>query len=154
MEKRRDRAKLIIAGAREMCSTIMSKVFKCNGIAVLAFLLQSLQCLHKLCYYYAIEFEDLEVKNKVECDSIYNPMHPPTVQMDCFRHVAEIQHFLKRVKPLIDDIESEYKAVRLIQISRVISHFLQDFVVRNSDFHAVPPPPFKIRKRKASVWRY
>ena len=88
MEKRRDRAKLVIAGAHEMCSTIMSKVFKCNGIAVLSFLLESLQCLHKLCYYYAIEFEDFEVKKKVECNSVYNPAHPQTVQMDCFRYVA------------------------------------------------------------------
>ena len=66
----------------------------------------------------------------------------------------EMQHFLKQVKPFIDEMTSEYKVIRLTQITRVTSHFFQDFVVKNSDFHAVPPPPFKLRKRKRSVWQY
>ena len=137
-----------------MCSTIMSKVFKCSGIPVLAFLLEALQCIFKLCNYFGNDFKKVTIKKKVECYSIYNPSHAETTQMDCFRLVAEIQHFLKRLRMLIDDIECEHELIQITRIALVKSHFLQDFVVRYSDFHAIPPPPFRVRNRRRSIWRY
>ena len=154
MEKRRDRAKLLMGGTREMCFTIMNKVFTCNGNAVLLFLLEALQCLYKLCYYFAEEFRCKKLKHKVECNSVFNPTHAQTVQMDCFWLVAEMHCFFKDLRPFVTDVKSEYRIVRITQIALVTSHFLQDFVIRNRDFHTAPPPPFKLQNKRPSVWRY
>ena len=155
MEKRRSRAKLIVGGAHEMCKTIMSKVFICNDLVVLSILMQAAKCLSTVCRYYCMEFKDtIKQIPKIESRSIYNPNHVESVQMDCFTLIGNVSYFFQLVKPLLKDIEEEYKVIRVTQIALATSHYLQDFLLKHRDFHILPPPVFKPHNSRQSVWRY
>ena len=73
--------------------------------------------------------------------------------MDCFQLAVEIRDFFGNVKPFLDEIENDNHMIKIYRISYVISHFVQDFVVRNCDFHSIAPPYVK-RSKKCSTWAY
>ena len=59
--------------------------------------------------------------------------------MNCFQLSVEIQDFFGNVKPFLDEIEYDNDMIEIYRISYLISHFVQDFIVRNCDFHLIAP---------------
>ena len=153
LEKWHDKAKLVLSGAKEMASTIVSKIFKCQDLDVLCELLKALKCLHCICYYYALQVSHTKMCKTSSFESLYNPTYAPANQMDCFQLAVEIRDFFGNVKPLLDEIENNNDMIEIYHISYIISHFVQDFIVRNRDFHLIAPPYVK-RSKKCSTWAY
>ena len=153
LEKWHDKAKWVLSGSKEMASTIVSKIFKCQDLDVLCVLLKALKCLHRICYYYALQVSHTKMHKTSSFESLHNPTYVPAYQMDCFQLAVEIRDFLGNVKPFLDEIENIIDMIEIYRISDVISHFVQDFVVRNCDFHSIAPPYVK-RSKKCSTWAY
>ena len=154
LEKRRQRAKLISAGAIEMLNHVMSKIFVCKDMEVLRVLLKAGKCLHEIVRFFCCDDTKITPGHKIEYETIYNPDYLKAMQMDCFRVVADIMFLFGKMKSYIDTIEDEHRAIQVIRIALVTSRYLQSFVVGNADFHAKPPPPYKRHNRKRSVWQY
>ena len=154
LEKRRDRAKLILYGARQMSQHVMSHVFRCEQTAILCDLLANLKCLHKICLHLACTVSKSQVGHKITYKSTYTPHYLQSVQMDCFILAAEMSFLFGHLKPFIDTFEHEYEVVNVLHIALVTSRYLQAFVLKNSAFHAQPPPPFKVRNQRRSQWQY
>ena len=86
-------------------------------------------------------------------ESLYNPTYALAYQMDCFQLSVEIQDFFGNVKPFLDEIENDNDMIEIYHISYLISHFVQDFIVRNHDFHSIAPLYVK-RSKKCSTCTY
>ena len=153
LEKWCDKAKLVLSGAKEMASTIVSKIFKCQDLDVLCVLLKALKCLHRICYYYALQVSHTNMRKTSSFESLYNPTYALAYQMDCFQLAVEIRDFFGNVKPFLDEIENDNDMIEIYRISYIISHFVQHFIVRNRDFHSIAPPYVK-RRKKPSAWAY
>ena len=153
LEKWHDKAKLVLSGAKEMAATIVSKIFKCQDLDVLRVLLKAMKCLHRICYYCALQVSHTKMRKTSSFESLYNPTYALAYQTDCFQLAVEIQDFFGNVKPFLDEIENDNHMIEIYRISYVISHFVQDFVVRNRDFHSIAPPYVK-RSKKCSMWAY
>ena len=154
LEKRRYKAKLVLNGAKEMCSTVLSKIFRCTDISVLSNLLHALKSLHKICAYYCKYVSHLDIEHSKFCETRYNPDHPPAFQMECFRVIAQLRDFCKDVLPFVEAIEIEEHMIKIQRIGHVLSHYLQHFVLAHPAFHTTPPPPFRRRNKNRSVWQY
>ena len=137
-----------------MCKTILSKIFQCNNLAVLSQLCVALACFHRICSYYCKLVSNTKIRKDKFFETKYNPHHPPTVQTDCFKYLAELRDFCVDVTPFVDDIEKHEDIMHLHRIAFVMSRFLQDFLLANPVFHATPQPYFGLRKRKRSNWEY
>ena len=144
---------LVLLDAKEMAATIVSKIFKCQDLDVLRVLLKAMKCLHCICYYYALQVSHTKMWKTSSFESLYNPTYAPAYQMDCFQLAVEIREFFGNVKPFLDEIENDNHIIEIYRISYVLSHFVQDFVVRNCDFHSIAPPYVK-RSKKRSTWAY
>ena len=153
LEKWQDKAKLVLLGAKAMASTIVSKILECQDLDVLCLLLKALKCLHRICYYYALQVSHTKMHKTSSFESLYNPTYALAYQMDCFHLSVEIQDFFGNVKPFLDQIENDNDMIEIYHISYLISHFLQDFVVTNRDFHTIDPPYVR-RNKKRSMWPY
>ena len=154
LEKRRDRAKLICAGAIEMLSHVMSKVFVCKRMDVLAILLKAGKCLHGIVHFFCCLDTKITSGHKIEYETIYNPDYLQAMQMDCFRVVSEIMYLFGRMKSYTYDIDCEDRVIQVTHIALVTSRYLQSFVVANAEFHAKPPVPYKRRHKARSMWHY
>ena len=137
-----------------MSRFIMSKVFTCEELCVLSPFLTNLKCLYNICHYFACKVSSSNVCHKIDYNSTYTPEYLQSVQMDCFKLVAEISFLLGKIKPLLEEFEEENNVIHTMHIGLVISHYFQAFVLANSSFHAQPPPHFKLPKRRHSVWNY
>ena len=153
LEKWHDKAKLVLSGAKEMASTIVSKIFKCQDLDVLRVLLKALKCLHHICYYYTLQVSHTKMHKTSSFESLYNPTYAPAYQMDCFQLSVEIRDFFGNVKPFLDEIENDNDMIEIYCISYLISHFVQNFIVRNRDFQSIAPQYVK-RSKKCSTWAY
>ena len=154
MEKQRNRAKLFLYSAIEMSRFIMSKVFTCEELYVLSPFLTNLKCLYNICHYFACKVSSSNVCHKIEYKNTYTPEYLQSVQMDCFKLVAEISFLLGKIKPLLEGFEEENNVIHTMRIGLVITRYFQAFVLANSSFHAQLPPHFKLPKRCHSVWNY
>ena len=154
LEKCRDKAKLVLNGAKEMCSTVLSKIFKCTDLSVLTKLLSSLKCLHRICSYYCKYVSHTLIRHSGFCETRYNPNHPPAFQMECFSRIVELHDFCKDVVPFVEEIDNEENLIKIHHICHVLSHYLQHFVLANPTFHTTPPHPFRCRNKRCSIWRY
>lgn len=153
LEKWREKTKLVISGAKEMTSVIVSKIFKCQDLNVLGLLFKALRCLHRVCSNFTLCVSYTKIRKPKLFESIYNSTHPRAFQMDCFQLSVEIRDFLGHVKPFLEEIENDSEMIELYRIAYLISHFLQDFVVANCDFHTIPPPYVR-KSRRRSTWTY
>ena len=72
LEKWHDKAKLVLSGAKEMAATIVSKIFKCQDLDVLRVLLKAMKCLHRICYYYALQVSHTKMRKTSSFESLYN----------------------------------------------------------------------------------
>ena len=154
LEKRRQRAGLVVCGAVEMTNHVMCKMFKCDDLAVISNLLINLKCLHKICLFFARKVTSPNVGHRIDYKSTYTPDYLQSVQMDCFSLAAEIGFLLGKLKPYVNSFEEENNVIQLTRIALVISRYLQDFVLVNSAFHAQHPPVFKKSRKCRSVWQY
>ena len=136
-----------------MAATIVSEIFKCQDLDVLRVLLKAMKCLHRICYYYALQVSHTKMRKTSSFESLYNPTYAPVYQMDCFQLAVEIRDIFGNVKPFLDEIENDNHMIEIYHISYVISNFMQDFIVRNHDFHSIAPPYVK-RSKKRSTWAY
>ena len=127
LEKWCDKAKLVLLGTKEMASTIVSKIFKCQELDVLHVLLKALKCLHHICYYYALQVSHTKMCRTSSFESLYNPTYAPAYQMDCFQLSVEIRDFFGNVKPFLDEIENDNDMIEIYHISHLISHFAAGF---------------------------
>ena len=129
LEKRKQRGNLIFAGAISMCQLFVSKIFACKSLNVLNALLHPLLCIYKLCVQFPVDIEvrRLKLKKKIELQSIYNPLYPNALQMDCFHHLIEIGFFSKHMKNNLDNIEEDNIVIAANHIGFLISQFLQTF---------------------------
>ena len=132
----------------------MSKLFVCTNIKVLAVLLKASKCINGIAHYFSANVAKTSSGHKLEYETIFNPEYLQAMQMDCFQVVSEIMFLFGKLKPFIDTIEEDSLMVSVTHIVLVTSCYLQAFVVENAEFHAKAPPPYKIRTRKCSVWKY
>ena len=136
-----------------MTSVIVSKIFKCQDLDVLGLLFKALRCLHRVCTNYTLPVSHTKIRKSDFFESIYNCTHARAFQMDCFQLSVQICDFLGHVKPFLEEIENDSDMIEMYRIAYLISHFLQDFVVANRDFHTIAPP--YVRKcRRRSTWTY
>ena len=154
MEKRRDRAKLIVSGALHMLQHVMSKLFACGKLNILADLLKAAKCLLCITLYVTSNITGNVVRDTIDYQTVFNPEYLQAMQMDCFRVVAELIYLFGKLKTLINNIDNETHIIQFTRISLVTSRYLQEYVVSHNDFHAMPPPPYKMRFTKRSTWNY
>ena len=154
VEKRKDKAKLVLAGAKEMCKTILSKIFNCMNVPVLSRLLIALECFHKICSYYCQFISKTKIRKDRFFKAKYNPYYPPALQMDCFKYLAQLHDFCKDVTPFLEDRATHEHIIQIHRIALVISRYLQDFLMANPVFHATPPHYLRLRKKIRSNWQY
>lgn len=137
-----------------MTKHIMSKMFKSDDLAALSTLLANLKCLHKICLYFACKVSNSNVGHRIDFKSTYTPDYLHSVQMDCFSLASEIGFLLGHLRKYINKFEEENNVIHLNRIATVTSRYLQDFVLANNAFHGQPPPVFKVRRKRRSVWQY
>ena len=115
LEKRRERAKLILAGAQEMCDHVLNKVFMCYDLNVLRPLFMSLKCLYNLCSYYSENVSHTKIGiREDDIDIIYNPDFLPAFQKGCFFMLSDIAIFCKYVVPFVREIETDDEMISIL----------------------------------------
>ena len=119
-----------------MSRFIMSKVFTVVKTCVFySPFLTNLKCLYNICCYFACKVSSSNVCHKIDYKSTYTPEYLQSVQMDCFKLVAEISFLLGKIKPLLAEFEEENNVIQTKRIGLVISRYFQAFVLANSSFH-------------------
>ena len=154
MEKHRDQAKLIVSGTLHMLQHVMSKLFACGKLNILADLLKAAKCLLCITLYVTSNITGNVIWDTIDYQTVFNPEYLQAMQMDCFRVVADLYLCLGKLKTLINNIDNETHIIQFTRISLVTSHYLQEYVVSHNDFHATPPPPYKPHVTKHSTWNY
>ena len=154
MEKCHDRAKLIVSGTLHMLQHVMSNLFACGKLNILADLLKAAKCLLCITLYVTSSITGNVVWDTIDYQTVFNPEYLQAMQMDCFRVVAELIYLFGKLKTLINNIDNETHIIQFTHISLVTSRYLQEYVVSHNDFHAMPPPPYKPRFTKRSTWNY
>ena len=155
LEKRKEKGKVIYKGATSMLQLFIAKIFACDSINVLNALLRPLMCMYKLCAEFPMEITkgNLKLKKKIELQSIYNPLYPHAIQMDCFHHLIEIGFFITEFNKKFDEIEENSIVVAANRIGLLVSRYLQTFCVHNAAFHTIPPTYRKPTSRRSN-WNY
>ena len=128
LEKWHNQSKIFLCGAIEMSRFIMSKVFTCEDLCVLSPFLTNLKCLYNICRYFACKVSSSNVCHKIDYKNTYTPEYLQSVQMDCFKLVAEISFLLGKIKPLLAEFEEENNVIHTMRIGLLISRYFQAFV--------------------------
>ena len=144
-------------GCEDMCHSLKPNITLCSDINVLEKLTDALRCLYCLLRYYGNKRSHTRIGFCIYQIVKYQPLLMESRKSDCQALLTDIEIFCRHVVRFFvttDNIMYLHEGIRLLYTT---CRYLQDVIIENTCFHAMPPPPCpppKKKKFQRRQWNY